>query len=164
MSESQKSKRVALSWNPEFKDRVPDLEAKLKLINGGLAPTNLDTFMFCLGYGFANNVKSKIPPKASDAVRIEYLKDEMAFLRLVAMYSTKREDVLLDVELVYDEAEMFAGGGLALLVHEMDTNHDFEGYVNSLLFNNIKIMSPVNQDNIIARSHKFPDGTVSPVL
>jgi hypothetical protein len=140
MTES-KSRRVALSWNQDFKNRLEDLESYLKKINGGLNPTNLELFMFCLGYGFQNNVKSSLPPKKSDAVRIEFIKEEINYMRLVALSSTGDESVLIDNEKIFDEAEKFAGGGLALLVREMDNNHDFLGYIIGILYENNKFIS-----------------------
>ena len=164
-----KSKRVALSWNQEFKSRLVDLEGYIKKINGGLTPTNLELFMFCLGYGFQNNAKSVLPPKISDAVRIEYIKEEINFMRIVALASCSDESVLIDNEKIYDEVEKFAGGGLALLVYQMDNNHDFLGYILTNLYSNIDILeeksklinlqnqyyqeSKINQSNLNEENH-----------
>ena len=47
-----KSKRTALSWDPEFKPVVKDLEDYLERMTGANSVSNADLFMLCLAVGF----------------------------------------------------------------------------------------------------------------
>jgi len=50
-----KSMMTAVSWDPEFKPKVKDLEDYLERITGTQGVSNTDVFMLCLAVGFEMN-------------------------------------------------------------------------------------------------------------
>jgi hypothetical protein len=134
-----KSKRTALSWDPEFKPNLPDLENFLAKILEKNSVTNTEIFMLCLGIGFNEGLKRDVPPRKSDAVRLSYLKEgHMAIVKSVAISDTKDDLVLLDEDKIYDIAEQYAATGLMMLSRAMKSEPDFTGWLTALLFNQAK--------------------------
>jgi hypothetical protein len=134
-----KTKRTALSWDPEFKPRVKDLEDYLSRTTGVNSVSNADLFMLCLAIGFDAGKMRDIPPRKSDAVRISYLKEHhLAIMKSVALAHSKDYTVLLDEDLVFDVVEKYAAGGLEILSVEMDNQIDFVSFLATLLYKSIK--------------------------
>lgn len=137
-----KTKRTALSWDPEFKPIVKDLEEYLERMTGANAVSNTDLFMLCLAVGFEMNKTRDVPPRKSDAVRISYLKEpHLAIMKSIALSKTQDHMVLLNEDKVYDIVEQFAAGGLEILSIEINTQVNFETYLSKLLYESIKKMS-----------------------
>jgi hypothetical protein len=134
-----KSKRTALSWDPEFKPHVRDLEEYLERMTGASGVSNTDLFMLCLAVGFEMNKAREVPPKKSDAVRISYLKENhLAIMKSVALSQTQDHMILMNEDKVYDIVEQFAAGGLEILTVQMQTQVNFETYLTKLLYESIK--------------------------
>jgi hypothetical protein len=134
-----KSKRTALSWDPEFKPVVKDLEDYLERMTGANSVSNADLFMLCLAVGFEMNKVREVPPKRSDAVRISYLKEpHLAIMKSVALSQTQDHMILMNEDKVYDIVEQFAAGGLEILAIQMKTQVNFETYLSKLLYESIK--------------------------
>lgn len=139
LSEIIKTKRTALSWDPEFKPRVKDLEDYLARTTGNNSVSNADLFMLCLAVGFEARKLGEIPPRKSDAVRISYLKDHhLAIMKSVALSHSKDYKIILDEDKVFDVVEQYASGGLEILSVEMDNQIDFVSYLATFLFKSIK--------------------------
>lgn len=137
-----KTKRTALSWDPEFKPIVRDLEEYLERMTGANSVSNTDLFMLCLAVGFEMNKLREVPPRKSDAVRISYLKEpHLAIMKSVALTQTQNHMVLMNEDKVYDIVEQFAAGGLEILSIQMQTQVNFETYLSKLLYESIKKFS-----------------------
>ncbi len=134
-----KTKRTALSWDPEFKPIVKDLEEYLERMTGANGVSNTDLFMLCLAVGFEMNKVREVPPRKSDAVRISYLKEpHLAIMKSVALSQTQNHLILMNEDKVYDIVEQFAAGGLEILAIQMQTQVNFETYLSKLLYESIK--------------------------
>lgn len=134
-----KTKRTALSWDPDFKPIVKDLEEYLKRMTEANAVSNTDLFMLCLAVGFEMNKVREVPPRKSDAVRISYLKEpHLAIMKSVALSQTQDHLILMNEDRVYDIVEQFAAGGLEILAIQMQTQVNFETYLSKLLYESIK--------------------------
>jgi hypothetical protein len=114
--------RVAVSWDQEFKPRLDELfPAFADSPEGSARIHNIDMFLICLSYGFSTGMKRPIPPRVSDAVRLESLKDSVwAVFRSIAVADTGSANVLKSDDAVLDVVEQFAAGGLELLVKKFD--------------------------------------------
>ena len=139
MSSISKTKRVALSWDQEFKNSVKDLEDYLARATGANSISNSDVFMLCLAIGFELKKVRPVPPRKSDAVRLQYLKEpQIALMRSIALTHEKDYTVLLNEDKVYDVVEQYAAGGLEVLAVEMKQQNDFVGYLTKMLYKQIK--------------------------
>lgn len=136
------SRRSALTWDPEFKARVKDLEEYLgTFTKGGANITNKTEFMLCLAVGFENKKTRPRPPRRSDAVVLSYLNDQdKALMSAIALDHTKDHTVLLEEDKVYDIVEEYAAGGLEIIVTQMDSGPDFNNYLTKLFYNSLKDM------------------------
>jgi hypothetical protein len=134
------SKRSALTWDPEFRLRVKDLEEHLeRLTKGGMSIANKTVFMLCLAVGFEMQKTRPRPPRRSDAVVLSYLNDQdKALMSAIALAHTKDHTVLMDEDKVFDIIEEYAAGGLEVLVTQMETGPDFNNYLTKLLFTSLK--------------------------
>jgi hypothetical protein len=135
MSEIKKSRRLALSWDQEYKPSLVDLKFWLDKNSEKNKVNNLDMFMLCLGIGLESKEKRDIPPKKSDAVRLEYLKEStFALMKTIALFDSQDPLVLLDEDKIYDIAEQYAAAGLKILTLEMKTQNDFPSWLRQKLF------------------------------
>jgi hypothetical protein len=113
MTENKKSKRLALSWDQEYKPNLENLKYWLDKNSEKNKVNNLDIFMLCLGIGLESKEKREVPPRKSDAVRLEYLKEStFAILKAVALMDSQEPMVLLDEDKIFDIAEQYAASGL----------------------------------------------------
>lgn len=120
-----KSTRTATSWDPSDKEFVEDLRQILKTPDGKNA-TNPRIFLLAMSIGFSKGVKGEKPPRANDAARLEYLReDEVGRMRLIAIHDAESSEILESDEDVIDIAEQYAHGGLVLLRAEKETNPAF---------------------------------------
>ena len=134
------SKRSALTWDPDFRLRVKDLEEHLgRLTKGGVSITNKTVFMLCLAVGFEMKKTRPRPPRRSDAVVLSYFNDQdKALMSSVALATTQDHTILLDEDKVYDIIEEYAAGGLEILVTQMEADPDFVNYLTKLLFGSLR--------------------------
>lgn len=100
--------------------------------------SNKELFMIGLGVGF--NAKNKIIDfkKSNTGVRIEYFKDEdNTLFSALQVSTTGNANSLLAVEDLYDLAENYAAGGIAILANALQTERNFEEWFQSLVFSNL---------------------------
>jgi hypothetical protein len=119
------SRRTALSWDKQYKDRVDDLRKNLSQdLNQSL--TNRELFLICLAYGwYAKDMSPKVPPRQSDSARLDTLKSgDWALFNAIAMRHAKSFDVLHSKDEVLDIVESYASGGLKLLSAQLDAKPD----------------------------------------
>jgi hypothetical protein len=135
MSEIKKSRRVALSWDQEYKPNLEDLKYWLDKNSEKNKVNNLDIFMLCLSVGLESKEKRDVPPKKSDAVRLAYLKEsDFALMKTIALFDSKDPLVLLDEDKIFDIVEQYAAAGLKVLTLEMKTQNDFPSWLRQKLF------------------------------
>jgi|LakMenEpi03Aug12_release.lakeMendotaPanAssembly.Ray.scaffolds.fasta_scaffold1394767_1 hypothetical protein len=131
----KKTKRLALSWDQDFKTNLGDLEFHLKKNTEKNRISNLDLFMLCLGIGFEAKQKRPTPPRKTDAVRLADIKEKtIAIWQAIAVSDTGNPEVLLDEDLVFDIIEQYAAGGLMILSVEMENRPDFAGWLSGKLY------------------------------
>jgi len=129
-----KTKRVALSWNQEFKDSVADIRYALRGADEK-EQSNGELFMLCLGIGFKWKFKVATPPRKSDAVRLSYLKEkDISVMRAIAISETGRADVVTNEDDVYDIVEQYAAGGLALIAKRLSDGDDIKQWLVAEIF------------------------------
>lgn len=140
-----KTKRTALSWDPEFKPDIKNLEEYLERMTGANAVSNTDVFMLCLAVGFELDKTRQVPPRKSDAVRISYLKEpHLAIMKSVALSHTQNHMILMNEDKVYDIVEQYAAGGLEILAMQMENQINFETYLVKILYESLKKTSQNN--------------------
>ena len=132
----KKTKRLALSWDQEFKQpTLDDLEYHLKRNTEKNRISNLELFMLCLGIGFEAKQKRPTPPRKTDAVRLADIKEKtLAIWQAIAVSDTGSPEVLLDEDQVFDIIEQYAAAGLMILSVEMKNQPDFAGWLSSKLY------------------------------
>lgn len=124
-----------------FDERQLDSIAALKKAFAGddkKEISNKELFMMGLGVGF--NSKNKISDfkKSNTGVRIEYFKDEdNTLFAALQVATTDNSNSLLDIEDLYDQAEKYAAGGIAILANALQTERNFEEWFQSLVFSNL---------------------------
>lgn len=131
----KKTKRVGFSWDQDFKHVV--YEIKRDLIgygsdNGG-EPSSTELFLLFMSFGFRENYKRPKPASKSDGPRLEYIKDDQkALIKSIALAEADDSDLLLDEDALYDIAEEYAAGGLALLASARE-KPNFQAWLKSEL-------------------------------
>jgi len=146
VSEYKKSKRTALTWDQEYKPRIDELRDYLDRGLGAKgAASNLSIFMLCLGVGFQMNKMRERPARKSDGPRLEYImkaSEELATMRAVALAYSKDYETLLDEDKVFDIVEEYAAGGLEILCLEMDKQADFNSWLTTVLYEQMRNADP----------------------
>lgn len=100
--------------------------------------SNKELFMIGLGVGF--NSKNQISDfkRSNTGVRIEYFKDEDNTLFAALQVATTGDSTsLLNVENLYDQAERYSAGGIAILFNALQTERNFEEWFQSLIYSSL---------------------------
>lgn len=135
MNAYKKSKRLALSWDQEYKPSLENLKFWLDKNTEKQRVSNLDMFMLCLGVGLESAEKRDLPPRKSDAIRLETIKEStLAIWKALALLDTQDPMVLLDEDKIYDVIEQYAASGLKILTLEMETQNDFPSWLRQKLY------------------------------
>jgi hypothetical protein len=145
MNEYKKSKRLALSWDQEYKPNIDNLKFWLDKNTEKHRVSNLDIFMLCLGVGLESGEKRDVPPRKSDAIRLETIKETtIAIWKGIALLDTQDPMILLDEDKVYDIIEQFAAAGLKILTLEMSTQNDFPSWLRQKLYKQAEAFAASN--------------------
>lgn len=129
----EKSKRVAFTWDQEYKPYKDEIKLELKGLgsvnaNGELTETEL--FLLCLVFGVRHSNRRDVPARKSDGPRLEYVNDrQLALIKSVALSESENSDVLLKEDELFDIAESLAAGGLELLAQARTTQRDFKQWI-----------------------------------
>lgn len=130
----KKTARQGLSWDQEYKPYVDQIRNSLKGFGADGDPTSTELFLLFLAFGVKTGTKRPVPARKTDGPRFEYMSPEQKALIKASSLSVMNDaDDLLDEDSVYDEAEMFAGGGLFLLSDAFDKNPDFGTWMKTKL-------------------------------
>lgn len=135
------SKRTAFTWDPEYKDAVDDIKDLLKPKDAP-RPGNPEIFMLCLSFGYHSRLLRPTPPRKSDSMRMNNLKEEqLTIMRMIALEEHGESDILLDDDKVFDIAEGYAAGGLMLLSKMIKDGGDFRAKLITTLAKELKASS-----------------------
>lgn len=135
MSDYKKSKRLALSWDQEYKPSLENLKFWLDKNTEKQRVSNLDMFMLCLSIGLESAEKRDVPARKSDAIRLETIKEStFAIWKAIALSDSQDPMVLLDEDKIYDIIEQYAASGLKILSLEMNTQNDFPSWLRQKLY------------------------------
>lgn len=135
MSDYKKSKRLALSWDQEYKPSLENLKFWLDKNTEKQRVSNLDMFMLCLSIGLESGEKRDVPARKSDAIRLETIKEStFAIWKAIALSDSQDPMVLLDEDKIYDIIEQYAASGLKILSLEMNTQNDFPSWLRQKLY------------------------------
>ncbi len=102
--------------------------------------SNKELFMIGLGVGFNSRNKLTNFKRSNTGVRIEYFErdsDALTMLASLQVAVTNDANSLLQIEELYDLAEQYAGGGIAILANALETERDFNEWFQSLVFTNL---------------------------
>ncbi len=114
------TRRTALSWDREAKERIDEI--KLAFTRSGLDLKNRQLFLICLGLGWQSKSNPGVPPRNSDSARMDTLMPEdWAFFNAIAMKATDSFETLSSKDGVLDIVEGYAAGGLRRLVEIYDS-------------------------------------------
>jgi hypothetical protein len=101
--------------------------------------SNKDFFLIAMGVGFAVKNQLHDMKRSNNGVRIQYLLPADNVL-LAALQAAETNDPtsLLQIEELYDLAERYAAGGVAILWERHQTERDFPEWFASYLFKPLK--------------------------
>lgn len=100
--------------------------------------SNKELFMIGIGVGYSAKNRLSDFKKSNTGVRIEYFKPEENTLFAALMVSaTDDPGSLLKIEDLYDLAEQYAAGGIAILANALDTERNFNEWFQSLVYTNL---------------------------
>jgi hypothetical protein len=117
------SRRTGLSWDQEAKDKIKDITHSFS--EAGVALSNRQLFLLCLGIGWKHKLNPGVPPRRTDSARLETLKDkDYALFNAIAMEDSGSFEVLQERDRVLDIVEGYAAGGLRKLAEMQDSSHD----------------------------------------
>lgn len=135
----KKTTRTILAFDDRQIDYIKQLRQAFAAMAGEQADlANKDMFLIAMGVGF--HAKNKLPDfkRSNTGVRIQYFNAEDNVL-FAALQITETNDPksLMDIEELYDLAELYAGGGVKILWNYLQNERDFgewfAGYMQSSL-------------------------------
>ena len=135
----KKTTRTILAFDDRQIDYIKQLRQAFAAMAGEQADlANKDMFLIAMGVGF--HAKNKLPDfkRSNTGVRIQYFNAEDNVL-FAALQITETNDPksLMDIEDLYDLAELYAGGGVKILWNYLQNERDFgewfAGYMQSSL-------------------------------
>jgi hypothetical protein len=122
-----KSKRLAFTWDQEYKSPYVDLiKEALSGFGEKTEVSNTELFMLFMTIGFDAGVRREVRTSKSDAARLEYITEsQKAMIKAVGLSQADSAESLLAEDEIYNVSEEFAAGGLFILAKEYDTQPDF---------------------------------------
>lgn len=122
-----KSKRVAFTWDQEYKSPYVDLiREALSGFGEKTELSNTELFVLFMTVGFDAGVRREVRTSKSDAARLEYITEsQKAIIKAVGLSQADSAESLLAEDEIYKVSEEFAAGGLFILAKEYDAQPDF---------------------------------------
>tara|TARA_B110000503_G_scaffold91449_1_gene138034 strand:- start:218 stop:664 length:447 start_codon:yes stop_codon:yes gene_type:complete len=132
-----KSKRVAFTWDQEYKSPYVDLiREALSGFGEKTELSNTELFVLFMTVGFEAGVRREVRTSKSDAARLEYITEsQKAMIKAVGLSQADSAESLLDEDEIYKVSEEFAAGGLFILAKEYDNQPDFAKWLKLKLSN-----------------------------
>ena len=134
----KKSTRTILEFDQRQLEDVAKLREAFSLSDGKVI-SNKEIFLIAMGFGFT--AKNKLPDfkNSGTGVRLEYFdaQDDVLFAAL-QVTETNDEKSLLEIEALYDLAQLYAGGGIAILLEHLQQETDFNEWFASHVVTGLK--------------------------
>lgn len=134
----KKSTRTILEFDQRQLEDVAKLRESFSLSDGKVI-SNKEIFLIAMGFGFT--AKNKLPDfkNSGTGVRLEYFdaQDDVLFAAL-QVTETNDEKSLLEIEALYDLAQLYAGGGIAILLEHLQQETDFNEWFASHVVTGLK--------------------------
>ena len=134
----KKSTRTILEFDQRQLEDVAKLREAFSLSDGKVI-SNKEIFLIAMGFGFT--AKNKLPDfkNSGTGVRLEYFdaQDNVLFAAL-QVTETNDEKSLLEIEALYDLAQLYAGGGIAILLEHLQQETDFNEWFASHVVTGLK--------------------------
>lgn len=101
--------------------------------------SNKEIFMLGMAVGFSSKNKISDLKRSNTGVRIQYFQpDDNTLLAALQVHITDDPTALVLIEDLYDLAEQYAAGGIAILATALDTERNFNEWFQSLVFSNLE--------------------------
>lgn len=134
----KKSTRTILEFDQRQLEDVAKLREAFSLSDGKVI-SNKEIFLIAMGFGFT--AKNKLPDfkNSGTGVRLEYFdaQDDVLFAAL-QVTETNDEKSLLEIEALYNLAQLYAGGGIAILLEHLQQETDFNEWFASHVVTGLK--------------------------
>ena len=134
----KKSTRTILEFDQRQLEDVAKLREAFSLSDGKVI-SNKEIFLIAMGFGFT--AKNKLPDfkNSGTGVRLEYFdaQDNVLFAAL-QVTETNDEKSLLEIEALYNLAQLYAGGGIAILLEHLQQETDFNEWFASHVVTGLK--------------------------
>ena len=134
----KKSTRTILEFDQRQLEDVDKLREAFSLSDGKVI-SNKEIFLIAMGFGFT--AKNKLPDfkNSGTGVRLEYFdaQDDVLFAAL-QVTETNDEKSLLEIEALYNLAQLYAGGGIAILLEHLQQETDFNEWFASHVVTGLK--------------------------
>lgn len=134
------TKRTFLAFDERQLKQIETLQETLTAIaHETKVISNKDFFLIAMGVGFAARNPLTDIKRSNNGVRIQYLlpADNVLLASLQAA-ETKDPNSLLQIEELYDLAERYSAGGVAILWERHQSERDFAEWFASFLFKPLK--------------------------
>lgn len=135
-----KSKRSALAWHPDYRDKIDEIRNVLSGFGANPGtPTSTELFLLFLSFGYSSGVRKELVGRINDGPRLEYINEmQMALIKAVGLAESDLAEVLLDEDATFTVAEEFAAGGQMLIYQAMKSERGFPDWVRTKLSEFIK--------------------------
>jgi|LakMenEpi03Aug12_release.lakeMendotaPanAssembly.Ray.scaffolds.fasta_scaffold502962_2 hypothetical protein len=139
----KKTTRTLLAFHEQQLDSVSKLKeafagAEMKEIS------NRELFLIGMAIGFASKNKIVDFKRSNTGVRMEYFKDEDNVLfAALQVCETGKPEALLDIESLYDLAEQYASGGIAILAEYLNSEKNFQEWFHGFIYENLVMQESV---------------------
>ena len=134
----KKSTRTILEFDQRQLEDVAKVREAFSLSDGKVI-SNKEIFLIAMGFGFT--AKNKLPDfkNSGTGVRLEYFdaQDDVLFAAL-QVTETNDEKSLLEIEALYNLAQLYAGGGIAILLEHLQQETDFNEWFASHVVTGLK--------------------------
>jgi hypothetical protein len=134
------TKRTFLAFDERQLKQIETLQESLTaMAQEAKVISNKDFFLIAMGVGFAAKNPLHDMKRSNNGVRIQYLlPDDNVLLASLQAAETNDPSSLLQIEELYDLAERYAAGGIAILWERHQSERDFAEWFASYLFKPLK--------------------------
>jgi hypothetical protein len=129
------TKRTVLAFDERQLKQIEQLQETLTSIaQEAKVISNKDFFLIAMGVGFAAKNSVQDLKRSNNGVRIQYLLPaDNVLLASLQSAETRNPASLLEIEELYDLAERYAAGGVAILWDHHQSERDFGEWFASFL-------------------------------
>lgn len=130
-----KTKRSALAWHPEYRDKIDEIRNSLVGFGANPGtPTSTELFLLFLSFGYNSGVRIELVGRINDGPRLEYINEtQMALIKAVGLAESESADVLLEEDQVFTVVEEIAAGGQMLIYQAMKSERGFQDWLRTKL-------------------------------